>query len=62
MATPGSNKGNANRVYPVETLAFAYELRQEYHLRWKAIARLVGIDAGPLKNAVSAITRRGFTL
>ena len=60
MSTPGRNKGSFCRAYPVETLAFAYELRQEYSLCWKAIARIVGIDSKPLRCAVYHLLLKGI--
>ena len=41
------------RAIPIETLAFAYELRQEYKWSWKAIARELQLDAKKLCGAVN---------
>lgn len=40
------------RVYPLADLALAYELRQEYRMPWKAIARIIGCDAKCICSAV----------
>lgn len=45
---------------PPETLAFAYELRQEYGLSWKSIARQTGYDAEVISGAVYRALKRGI--
>lgn len=48
------------RAIPVETLAFAYELRQEYGMRWKSIGKELQIDAKRLCGAVNHAIRLGI--
>jgi len=49
------------RAIPIETLAFAYELRQEYGMRWKQIGRLTGYDAGLIYDAVYRAIKGGIS-
>lgn len=48
------------RAIPVETLALAFELRQEYKWRWKAIARELQLDPDKLCGAVNKALVRGL--
>ncbi|MGL4517046.1 MAG: hypothetical protein ACRCUH_10205 [Shewanella sp.] len=47
------------RAIPDGTLAFAYELRQEYGMSWKSISRHVGYDAETIRSAVYRALKRG---
>lgn len=53
------NQDNARKLSP-EDLALAYELRQEYGMRWKVIARELGVDDVTLCSAVHKATARGL--
>ena len=48
------------RSIPVEDLALAYELRQHFGMRWKAIARHLGYDPQALNCAVWRAVRYGL--
>ena len=47
------------RAIPVATLALAYELRQEYGISWKVIARELQTDAKKLCGAVNQAVKLG---
>jgi hypothetical protein len=47
------------RSIPVDQLAFAYELRQEYGIRWKVIARELRLDHNKLRGAVNQAVALG---
>lgn len=49
------------RAIPVETLAFAYELRQEYGMCWKSIGNELQLDAKRLCDAVNHAVRLGIS-
>lgn len=44
----------------LDTLAFAYELRQEYGMTWKTIARMVGCNHNTLRSYVSQAISSGL--
>ena len=46
---------------PNEDVALAYELRQEYRMPWKQIARLLGYDSLRLYQAVCRTVVKGLT-
>lgn len=49
------------RSIPFEDLALAYELREEYGMRWKSIARHLGnVDPHTLNCAVRRAVRLGL--
>lgn len=49
------------RSIPIEDLALAYELRQEYGMTWKTIARMVGCNHNTLRSYVSQAINSGLT-
>jgi hypothetical protein len=49
------------RAIPIDVLAFAYELRQEYRWPWKKIARELQTDAKKLCGAVNQAVKLGVT-
>lgn len=48
------------RSIPIEGLALAYELREEYGMPWKVIARHLGHDPYALNCAVCRAVRFGL--
>ena len=46
---------------PNEDVALAYELRQEYRMPWKQIARLLGYDSLRLYQVVCRTVVKGLT-
>ena len=48
------------RSIPIEDLALAYELRQHFGMRWKAIARLMCYDHQQLCDAVNHVVVHGL--
>jgi hypothetical protein len=48
------------RSIPVEDLALAYELRAEYGMCWKSIARQMGYDHQQLCDAVNHVIVNGL--
>lgn len=46
---------------PHEDVALAYELRQEYRMPWKQIARLLGYDSQRLRQVVHRAVANGLT-
>lgn len=49
-----------HRTIPIEDLALAYELREEYGMRWKSIARHLCHDPHTLNCAVRRAVRLGL--
>ena len=49
------------RAIPLQDLALAYELRQEYKMHWKRIAQLLGCDSRALNQAVIRATKNGIS-